>query len=311
MAHDTMVSPPTEVQPAAFVRTRRRRRRFDPWLLLFAVPGLTLFALFELWPLIRAFGNSLYSWDGFTPKVWVGFGNYRQIWHAPLFWSAAEHTAVYAVGTVIAKMVVGLALALLVNQGIRALGLYRSVLFFPVLMSFVAVGLLWTFVLDPQLGLANAALAKIGVPGVTWLASPHTALASIMLVDVWKWSGYHLVLFLAGLQTIRPELKEAARVDGAGTWSGFWHVTLPGLRPIVVLNVIIALAGALNTFDLVYVMTKGGPFHSTDTIMTYMYDQAFNQNKYGYASAVACLLFVVVAVITLLQARLLRSDYDN
>jgi raffinose/stachyose/melibiose transport system permease protein len=311
MAHDTLVSPTATSPPGTPVNTRRRRRRFDPWLLLFALPGLALFLLFEIWPLIRAFANSLYSWDGFTPKVWVGLGNYQQIWHASLFWSSAEHTAVYAVGTVVAKLVLGLALALLVNLGIRGLGLYRSVLFFPVLMSFVAVGLLWTFVFDPQLGLANAALKAIGIPAVTWLASSHTALPSIMLVDVWKWAGYHLVLFLAGLQTIRPELKEAAKVDGAGAWAGFWHVTLPALRPMVVLNMIIALAGALNVFDLVYVMTKGGPYHSTDTIMTYMYDQAFNQNKYGYASAVACLLFVVVALITLLQARMLRSDYDN
>jgi ABC-type sugar transport system permease subunit len=311
MANDTLVSPTATSPPGTPVKNRRRRRRVDPWVLLFALPGLALFALFEIWPLIRAFANSLYSWDGFTPKVWVGFGNYQQIWHASLFWSSAEHTAVYAVGTVVAKLVLGLALALLVNLGIRGLGLYRSVLFFPVLMSFVAVGLLWTFVFDPQLGLANAALKAIGIPGVTWLASPHTALPSIMLVDVWKWAGYHLVLFLAGLQTIRPELKEAAKVDGAGAWAGFWHVTLPALRPMLVLNMIIALAGALNVFDLVYVMTKGGPYHSTDTIMTYMYDQAFNQNKYGYASAVACLLFVVVALITLLQARMLRSDYDN
>jgi raffinose/stachyose/melibiose transport system permease protein len=311
MANETLVSPPTTAPPAALGPTRRRRHRFDPWLLLFALPGLALFLLFEIWPLIRAFANSLYSWDGFTPKVWIGIGNYRQIWHTPLFWSSAEHTLIYAVGTVIAKVVLALALALLVNQGIRALGWYRSVLFFPVLMSFVAVGLLWTFVFDPQLGLANAALRAVGVDGVTWLASPRTALPSVMLVEVWKWTGYHLVLFLAGLQTIRPELKEAARVDGAGAWAGFWHVTLPSLRPMVILNVIIALAGALNVFDLVYVMTKGGPFHATDTIMTYMYDQAFNQNKYGYASAVACLLFVVVALVTLLQARLLRSDYDN
>jgi ABC-type sugar transport system permease subunit len=312
MAQDTLAPREAAIpRDAAGPRPRRRRRRFDPWLLVFAAPGVALFALFELWPLVQAFANSFYSWDGFTSKVWVGTANYQQLWHASLFWSSVEHTLLYAVGTVAAKILLGIGLALLVNKGMRAIGLYRSVLFFPVLMSFVAVGLLWTFIYDPTLGLANSAAKAIGLPGATWLASPHTALLSVMAVDVWKWTGYHVVLFVAGLQTVRLELYEAATVDGASSWDSFWHVTLPSLRSMIALNIIIAVGGALNVFDLVYVMTKGGPYHSTNTIMTYMYDQAFTVNHFGYASAVACVLFVIVAVVTLLQVRLLRSNDDG
>lgn len=292
-------------------RTKGSRRGTGWWSLLFVAPGVALFALFVLWPLTQALVTSLYSWDGFTPKKWVGLGNYSQLINAPLFWSAVEHTMIYAVGTVVAKIVLALALALMVDRGLRAVAAYRSILFLPVLMSFVAVGLLWGFLYDPELGLINNALSHVGVGGIAWLGDPSTALMSIMIVDTWKWLGYHVVLLVAGLQLVRPDLYEAAKSDGASAWAAFWHVTLPAMKTMIGLNIVIAFAGALNAFDLVYVMTKGGPFHSTDTIMTYMYDQAFNQNRLGYASAVACALFVLVAVATLIQVRLLRSDYET
>lgn len=299
-------------RPRRTGRARGRRAGTGWWSVLFVAPALALFALFVLWPLSQAVATSFTSWDGFTDRVWIGGSNYSQLVHAPLFWSAVGHTLIYAVGTVVAKIVLGLGLALMVNHGIRAVAAYRSILFLPVLMSFVAVGLLWGFMYDPALGLINSALAHLGLhTGVAWLGSPSTALLSIMIVDVWKWVGYHVVLLVAGLQLVRPDLYEAAKSDGANAWSSFWHVTLPAMKTMIGLNVIIAFGGALNAFDLVYVMTKGGPYHSTDTIMTYMYDQAFNQNHFGYASAVACALFLGVALVTILQVRLLRSDYES
>lgn len=274
-------------------------------------PGLLLFALFILWPLVSAVGNSFVQWDGLGPKVFVGFANYVQVFSTEKTWTDLGHTIFYAVGTAIAKIVLALLIALLVARATRGVSILRSVIFIPVLMSFVAVGLLWTFILGPNQGLLNSALGAIGLPSQTaWLGTPSLALYSVMGVDVWKWLGYHMVLFVAGLQSVRPELYEAAKVDGAGTVSSFFHITLPALRTMIGLNFIIAFAGALNVFDLVYVMTQGGPSGASDTVMTFMYRQAFNVQQYGFASALATILFFLVAIVTLIQIRFLRSDYN-
>jgi raffinose/stachyose/melibiose transport system permease protein len=291
---------------------RPPRRRIDPWILVMVLPGVALFAVFLLWPLVNAFSNSFFRWDGLGPKIFVGFANYTQVLTSSVTWSSLQHTAVYAVGTALAKIVLAFLIALLVSRRTRGVAFFRSVIFIPVLMSFVAVGVLWTFILDPNQGLLNGALGAVGLPDKTaWLGQPGLALGSIMSVDVWKWLGYHVILFVAGLQSVRPELYEAAKVDGAGPVSRFWNVTVPAMRTMIGLNLIIAIAGALNVFDLVYVMTGGGPNGSTETVMTFMYRQAFNVQQYGFASALASLLFLLVAVVTLIQVRLLRSDYNS
>lgn len=293
-------------------RPRKRRRHFDPWLLLLVAPGVVLFALFVLWPLVNAFSNSFFSWDGLGPKIFVGFNNYVQVFTSSVAGQTVIHTLIYAAGTAMAKVVLAFAIALVVHRAFRGVAIFRSVLFVPVLMSFVAVGVLWSFVLDPNRGLLNGTLGALGLPSnIPWLGSPTTALASVMAVDVWKWLGYHVILFVAGLQAVRTDLYEAARVDGASRFQLFANITLPSMRTMISLNFIIAIGGALNVFDLVYVMTKGGPYGSTDTVMTFMYREAFGVQHYGVASALAVLLFIGVAIVTLLQVRLLRSDYTN
>jgi ABC-type sugar transport system permease subunit len=276
------------------------------------VPGVALFAVFGLWPLYETFANSLVQWDGLSPKVFVGLANYGAVLSSSTTWVTLGHTVVYAVGTAAAKVVIGLLIALLVARASRGVAIFRSILFVPVLMSFVAVGVLWQFVLDPNEGLLNGALGAVGLPNKTaWLGQNGLSLFSVMGVDVWKWIGYHVILFVAGLQAVRPELYEAARTDGANGRQLFWHITVPSLRTMIGLNLVIAIAGALNVFDLVYVMTGGGPSGSSDTVMTFLYRQAFNNQDYGFASALALLLFIFVGIITLLQLRVLRSDYNQ
>lgn len=285
-------------------RAHRWRRDSLGWVPL-VLPGIALFAVFEIWPLVQAIMLSLYTWDGYSAKEFVGVRNYLAVLTDDAFWRALWHAGVYAVGTVVGKMLLGLGLAVLLNRKIAGLALYRSVVFVPALMSFVAVGLLWQLVYNPQQGLMNGALGALHLPhDVNWLGNPHIALLSLMIVDVWKWAGYHTILFLAGLTLVRRELLEAALVDGASSWQRFRHVTLPGIRPIVVVNLVIATAGALNTFDLVYVMTDGGPFGSTDLPITYMYRVGFDSSRFGYASAVSCVMFLVVGVVTVLILRL-------
>ena len=276
------------------------------------LPGLVVFAVFLLWPLVNALSNSLFRWDGLGPKTFVGFENFAQVFGSTYTWEALQHTAVYAIGTSVAKIVLAFLVALLVAKATRGVSFFRAVLFVPALMSFVAVGVLWSFIFDPNQGLLNGALGAIGLPNQTgWLGTPGLSLYSVMAVDVWKWLGYHVILFVAGLQAVRPELYEAAKVDGAGKIASFFNVTVPAMRTMIGLNFIIAIGGALNVFDLVYVMTGGGPSGSSDTVMTYMYRQAFDVQQYGFASALASILFVAVAILTLIQVRFLRSDYNS
>lgn len=293
-------------------RARGWRGRFDPWLVVLVAPGLILFGLFMLWPLVNAFANSVFRWDGLSPRVFVGLDNYERMLTSPEVGAATIHILIYAAGTAVAKIVLAFAIALLVGRAFRGVAIVRSVLFVPVLMSFVAVGVLWSFVLNPNQGLLNRSLGLLGLPdNIGWLGEPQTALFSIMAVDVWKWLGYHVILLVAGLQAVRADLYEAARMDGANRFQLFRHVTLPAMRTMIALNFIIAIGGALNVFDLVYVMTKGGPYGSTETLMTLMYREAFGVQHYGPASALAVLLFVGVALVTFVQIRLLRSDYTN
>ena len=291
---------------------RRRRTRRDLTGVLFATPALLLFLVFVAWPLSRTIVLSLQRWNGFDAPAWAGLDNYSRLLRDPGFWSALTHTLVYAVGTTVGKVGLGLGLALLLDASLRGRSFYRSVIFAPALMSFVAVGLLWQLIYAPSIGLADQLLGVLHIGGQSndWLGSPVRALFAVMVVDVWKWAGYHAVLFSAGLSLISTDLRDAARVDGADWFQEFWHVTLPSLRGLVVLNVIFAVAGAFNTFDLVYVMTDGGPYGGTDLLMTFLYRQAFTNSQYGYASAVACLLLLVVGMITILLLRAARSDYD-
>jgi len=303
-------SPPRRTGDSAAAPSAGRPRRHWGWL-LFVLPGLTLFVVFEVWPLLQAMLLSLFRWDGYSPSTFVGLDNYRSIAGDALFWAALRHAAVYAVGTVTAKIVLGLAIALLLHQQLAGRAFFRSVAFAPALMSFVAVGLLWQLIYSPQQGLLNSALTILHLPSdISWLGDPNLSLPSLMVVDIWKYTGYHAILFLAGLTIVQKDLLEAAEVDGASSVQQFWHVTLPGIRAILVVNIVIAAAGALNTFDLVYVMTNGGPYRSTEMPITYMYRMGFANGALGYASAVAFVMFVIVSAVTLAILKFQRSDSD-
>lgn len=295
-------------RPRRSLRSRSLLVRRLGWV-PFVAPGLALFLVFEIWPLLQAVVLSLYQWNGYAAKVFVGFDNYRSAINDPVFWGSLGHSALYAVGTVTGKMVLGLGIAILLNRELSGRAFYRSVVFAPALMSIVAVGLLWQLIYSPQQGLFNSLLRLLHMPGhVNWLGDPHIALWSLVIADVWKNTGYHAILFLAGLTLVQSQLLEAASVDGASPLRRFWHVTLPGIRPIAVVNLVIATAGALNTFDLVYVMTNGGPFGRTELPITYLYRVGFSRGELGYASTIACLMFVIVAIVTLLILRLQNRD---
>lgn len=267
------------------------------------LPAVLLYAVFVIYPLIRGGWISLHQWDGISSTMtYIGFRNYRYAVDDPIFWKALRNTFQYAIGVTIAKNLLGLGLALLLNRKLRGLTFFRTAGFVPVMLSFVVTGVLWSWIFNPTFGIADRLLGFFGLGSPGWLSDQHLALWSVMWVDVWKWTGFHMVLFLAALQSIPNELYEAAALDGAGRWSTFRHVTLPMLRPVIAFSTLLALTGAfVSNYDVVYVMTGGGPLHATEVSLTYIVSKAFQSTEVGLASAMSMILFAGVAVIGALQ----------
>ena len=205
-----------------------------------------------------------------------------------------------------------LVLAVLLNQRLFGRNIFRTVLFLPVILSFVAIGVIWTLFYNFDHGILNATLRALGLRGLTqdWLGSANTALGAVIFVDIWKWTGFHLVIYLAGLQSIPADLYEAALIDGANAWQRFWRITVPLLQPFTAINVLLASLGAFSVFDLIYVMTQGGPFNATNVAMLEIYLQAFQFNRLGYAGAMSVILLALVAAMSIVILRITKAKTD-
>lgn len=270
-----------------------------PWLLM--TPGLLLLAVFLIAPIGQGLWLSLHEFDGLVVGRWMGLAQYRAVLIDPDFQQALWHSIVFAVVVVVGKNVLGLALALLVSTPLRGARFARTILFLPVTMNIIVIGAFWSFFLEAERfgGLFNHILRVVGLGFLaqSWLTSARTALLSVALVEIWRWAGLHMLLFLAGIQSIDPQLYDAARIDGAGAWRRFWAVTVPGLRPVIFVSVLVALMGAfVRSFDVVWVLTRGG--FDTDVVITHLYNEAFKFSEFGRAAAMGYILFAVIAVIS-------------
>lgn len=267
----------------------------------FIAPALLVYAVFVLLPIVESVFYSLYSWSGISAgSTFVGWDNYRQALQTPIFWKALGNNIILVIASIGIQLPIALAMALLLQSRLRGLGMFRTAYLFPLLMSTVAIGLLWTFIYNPSLGLLNGLLHAARLTGLErgWLGDEQTALWAVIAAICWHFIPLYMVLFLAGLTTIPGELYEAARLDGAGSWSVFRFVTLPLLRPVIRTAAVLSLIGSLKYFDLIWVMTGGGPNGATELLATYMYKQAFDQFHMGYASAIAVLLFLIAFIIS-------------
>ena len=268
---------------------------------LFLAPDAIGLLLFVVIPMLLAFGVALYEVDGFGGYTFVGLDNYRTMLADPQFWNSLRVTGIYVVTLVPIVFVVSLGLALLVRDHFRGVGWVRAAFFLPNVISLVVVGLIWQFLLVDKRGMAARALEPFGFGDVSFLGSPKLALATYVLVSVWFLMGYLMLVFLAGLTDIPRELEDAANIDGAGRWQRFRHVTWPLLRPTSFFVLIHSTVGAvtgLQAFDLVYVLTKGGPANATSTVVFYIYQQAFTFNNLGYASAMTTLVVLLLVAAT-------------
>lgn len=270
-------------------------RTKSPYPYWFILPAAWIFTVLFLVPTLASFWFSLTRWDLFSVEF-IGIENYRQFFREPFLIQGLFNTVIYAVMTSAAKTVLGLLLAVLLTSGLWAQGFLRTVMFFPVLVSTIGVGITFTVLMHPTRGIINVALAAIGIHGPGWLTDPTLALYSVVLVDVWKGIGLATVIYIAGLASISPEYYEAARIDGATRTQLFFRVTVPLVKPATVTVVTLSLIGGLRSFDLIWAMTRGGPGFSSDVLASVIYKQ-YQAGFYGLSTAGNVILFALIAVI--------------
>jgi multiple sugar transport system permease protein len=280
------------------------RSRLTPYL--FIAPNLMLFTVFVFFPLLYAAYISVHQWSLIDTPEFVAAKNYTRLVSDGQFWQALKNTVIYSVATVPTSLFLGLMLAIGLNRNLVARSLLRSLYFLPVVVSSVATAVIAAWLFNDNYGIVNALLRKIGVGPIAWLSTPQWALPSIIITTLWVRIGFCMVVYLAALQSISPSYYEAARMDGATRLQQFWFVTWPLLRPTTFLLLILNVIYSFQVFDLIYVMTGGGPGFSTTMVVQYIYQAAFASGEMGYATAMGMVLFVMILIFTLIQWRINR-----
>jgi len=270
-------------------------------------PALAVLLSLSIYPLIYSVQISLQT-DSPAGPVW-GLANFKRLSMDSFFWSAMAHTLIYAVAALLVEFFLGLGLALLLNSNIRGRRFFRATLLIPMMLPTVVVGVVWRLMFNPNFGTINGVLRQLGVitEQLTWTASPRLALAAVIAVDVWQWTPFVFLVLLAGLQAIPQEPYEAARVDGSSSWQTFRHVTLPLLKPAILIVLLLRTMDLLRVFDQIFILTEGGPGFATETVSLYIYRAAFRFTDFGYAAAMSFVLLIITNLISTIYIRLLQS----
>jgi multiple sugar transport system permease protein len=286
-----------------------RLYRLTPYLFV-AVP-LLIYLVWVIGPMIYTFYLSLTDWDGVSALHFIGLRGFRTLFRDHVFYQSFTNNLKWIGCFVTVPVAAGLALAMALNRAIPASKMFKAVFFFPMVLSFVVCGLIWSWMYQPDSGIINSILRLVGLSSAArgWLSDPGLVIWSIIFTAVWRQVGYVMLLYLAGLQSVNPELVDASKVDGANAWQSFRHVIFPQLTPITVVVVVISIIDSLRAFDLVYVMTKGGPFNSSSVLATFMYIEAFNNYRMGYGASISVVLFAISLLFILIYLlRMLRTE---
>ncbi|NCB02798.1 MAG: sugar ABC transporter permease [Spirochaetia bacterium] len=282
---------------------RARRDMFS--FFLFVAPNFILLILFVFWPIIYSFYLSFFKWNMIAPKkTFIGFTNYENLFQDPVFWQVARNTLILSLVVVVVKLAISLSLSLSLNSELRGKNFYRAIIFSPTFTTSVAVAMVWSWIFHPTFGLFKLFIAPLGFKAPDWLYDTHYSLPAVIIVLIWVGIGYDMVLFLAGLKNIPLEIYDAALVDGVSPIQNFIYITFPLLSPTTFFLTITSFIGALKAFDIIAIMTDGGPLNSSNVFVLYLYQNAFRWFKTGYASALALVLFILIMVVTLIQNRL-------
>lgn len=284
------------------------------WRIVLLAPALIVFGVFVVWPLLDSFRYSVTNWNGFDPNYqFVGLDNFARIFRDPEFLNAIINTAIWIVAALVVPVLLGLALALLLNTGLRGSNILKSIFYLPICLAAVIVGQIWIWIYQPDWGLLNTAIETVtGMRrfNFAWLAEPSTALGSVIVAWSWQQTGLAMVIFLAGLTAIPRDLLEAAEIDGVKRWKQTLHIVLPMLRPATVVVVALSVINALKGFDILYIMTGGGPFRSSNTLAFFMYEESFKKYRMGYGSAISVVLFLIALSVIFIYFRQLRKLDD-
>ncbi|CAM2151411.1 carbohydrate ABC transporter permease [Paraburkholderia tropica] len=289
-----------------------RRLRFSAqWLVAatFLAPAVVLLAVFLLYPLVSSLRLSLLDWNGLGSNArFVGLSNWAKLAHDAVFWQSLANNALLAAASIVVELPIALALAVMLEKAGRGSRLLKILYFLPLLMSSVAIGVLFKNVYDPNFGPLNAALHGLGLDALAqdWLGDPHLSLGSTIAVICWQNTPFYMILFLAGLSSLPQEIAEAARLDGASEWTIFWRIKLPHLQGTVRTAVLLSVLGSLRYFDLIYVMTGGGPEGSSELMATYMYRTVFSSFQLGYGSTIGSAMFLIVCTVAAISLRFTR-----
>lgn len=288
---------------------RKRREALAAYLLL--APAMVAFVLFLLIPLFMTIGLSFVNWSGITLNSiqWAGVSNYTRLFHDPVFWHSLRNNLIFLGLGMTLIVGLGLFVALLLEQDLPGSKFFRGVFFVPTVLSLVVVGIVFSFLLDPTFGVLLPALKAFGIHStLAPLADPGKALYTLIALETWRAFGFAMFLFVAGLKALDRHLTEAARIDGCSGWQVLWHVTLPQLRPVTLMVSTLVGIGMLRLFDIVYVMTSGGPDHASEVLNTYSYNEAFEQSYIGYGSTIAVVMLFITFVFTIIRFKLIPDE---
>ena len=279
-------------------------------IIFFVAPALLILIVFGLIPIVYNFIMSLYQTDLMSPGVFVGLRNYEILFHDWVFQQALKNNIFLVCGSLIAHLVVALFLANILFTKLRGTNFFQSAFFLPSVITGVAVGLTWTFIFNSEFGMVNKILEILNLAQFQhqWLADKDTAMLAIIIAVMWQYVGYHMVIQLAAMRNIPSEVFEAAALDGASKWRQFTDITFPLIKPVLKIDAILIITGSLKYFDLVYVMTRGGPNHATEVLSTYLYYQGFRTLKYGYASAIGNILLLLCVLAIVFSSLVFKSD---
>ncbi len=276
-------------------------------------PVLIIYTVFSVLPIFNSFYYSFMDWNGLGKMHFIGFGNFKEIIADRIFWKGAQNNLYVLIASVFGQVPIALFIALLISGKIKGAKFFRSVGFLPVVISTVIISIVWNVVYNYDIGLLNQLLRLIGLDSLAknWLGDPKLAIFAVCVTIIWQYVGLYLIIFLAALQNIPNEIYEAAEIDGARGWQMTRSITLPMLRGTILVSVMLCISGSLRTFDLIYVMTNGGPYHATEVMALYMYNNTFSSLRYGYGSAISLMIFIFSFALVMISNLLLKPKTDE
>lgn len=287
-------------------------RRNKMYIIIGLLPALLFYTVFVMYPIVRSFFYGFYDWNGLGQPVYIGLKNFKEILSDQIFWLSFKNNIFVVVASIFGQIPLGLIIAIVLNRKLKGAGFFRSAFFMPMILSTVVVGLLWSTILNSQVGILNTVLQNIGLEKLAkdWLGDPKYAMYTVSGVVIWQFIGLYMIIFLAALQNVPGEIMEAADIDGASEVRKLFSITLPMVWDTIIAAVVLCIAGSMRSFDMVFVLTGGGPAHSTELMATYMYNKTFSVYKYGYGSAVSLVIFVISFSFILVSRLLMNQKKD-